>query len=437
MTESNQKTTLNLNNLPSGCLDDVTVLDFTWVLAGPHCTKTLADMGATVIKVEQHPMGAIERMLPLTVTHNGVAQSTYSLNVNRGKKSICVNIKNPKGMSVIHELIKKCDVIVENFAPGVMKRLKLDYESVKKIKEDIIYCSISCFGNWGPYCHRPGYDMIAQAASGWTNQSEHVQIAPVSIGDTVAGIHAALAIVSAVHVKHKKGIGQNIDIAMTDCLFSLHENTLPWYTMGEAIGQNIEAPKIGRLHPGYAPYGIYKAKDGYIAVANINTARWEPMVKTMGEKFAWLLTDPRTVTLEKRCVNPDIIHKAIDEWIGSFDSVKEAERILEEANIPCSRAIPIEELADGHPHIEAREMMPLVDQPFIGPLKMFGSPLKFSETPACIRGYAPMLGEDNNKVLMNILGYTKKQVEELYAENVITHEPAVDRLKDEYPTKQK
>ena len=174
-----------MENLKPGSLEGVTILDFTWVLAGPHATKTLADMGANVIKVEQYKAGANERWLPYRLTHDEVTQSSYTINVNRGKKSICVNMKNPKGMALIHELIKKSDVVVENFAPGVMDRLKLDYESVKKIKEDIIYCSISCFGHWGPYSHKPGYDMIAQGASGWTAQSDPPIIAPVSIGDTV------------------------------------------------------------------------------------------------------------------------------------------------------------------------------------------------------------------------------------------------------------
>jgi len=177
-------------------------------------------MGATVIKIEPYGVGANERHLNIQKTHDGVTQSSYSINVNRGKKSLCINLKTPQGLDIMKDLIKQSDVVLENYAPGVMERLGLDYESVKKIKEDIIYCSISCFGHWGPYSHKPGYDMIAQVASGWTAQSEVYQIAPNSIGDTVAGVHAALAIVSALYARNVQGIGQNIDIAMVDCLFS-------------------------------------------------------------------------------------------------------------------------------------------------------------------------------------------------------------------------
>jgi crotonobetainyl-CoA:carnitine CoA-transferase CaiB-like acyl-CoA transferase len=419
-----------MEKLKPGPLSDVTVLDFTWVLAGPHAAKTLADMGANVIKVEQYKAGANERWLPLRVTKNDVTQSSYTITVNRGKRSICVNMKNPKGMKLIQELIKKSDVLLENFAPGVMDRLKLDYESVKKIKKDIIYCSISCFGHWGPYSHKPGYDMIAQGASGWTGQSNPPIIAPVSIGDTNASMHACTAILAALHHRTRTGVGQNIDISMMDCLFSLHENTLPWFMISEAAGNPIKPAKIGQKHPGYAPYGIYKGKNGFICIACLTEARWMPLVDLMGEKYAWLKTDPRAATVSTRCTtdNAPMIHEALEEWVLSLDSVEEAERLLEAADVPCLRVRDIVELATVDPQIKAREMIVTVDQPFLGPMKMYGSPLKFSETPSGIRGYAPLLGEHNDDVLMKTLGMSKEEIKALYAEDVLYHEPAVDRL---------
>ena len=161
----------DFKNINPGCLDGVIVIDFTWVLAGPHATKLLADMGATIIKIEPYEVGANERHLALQKSHDGVTQSSYSINVNRWKKSLCINLKNPQGMELVSDLIRKADIVIENYAPGVMDRLGLDYESVKKIKNDIIYCSVSCFGHWGPYSHKTGYDMIAQLASGWTTQN--------------------------------------------------------------------------------------------------------------------------------------------------------------------------------------------------------------------------------------------------------------------------
>ena len=419
-----------MEKLKPGPLSDITVLDFTWVLAGPHASKTLADMGANVIKVEQYKAGANERWLPLRVTKNDVTQSSYTITVNRGKRSVCINMKTPKGMKLIQELIKKSDVLLENFAPGVMDRLKLDYDSVKKIKKDIIYCSISCFGHWGPYSHKPGYDMIAQGASGWTGQSNPPIIAPMSIGDTTASMHACTAILAALHHRTKTGVGQNIDISMMDCLFSLHENTLPWFMVSEAAGNPIKPAKIGQKHPGYAPYGIYKGKNGFICIACLTEARWLPLVELMGEKHAWLKTDPRAATVSTRCStdNAPIIHEALEEWVMSLDSVEEAERLLEAAEVPCLRVRDIVELATVDPQIKAREMIVTVDQPFLGPMKMYGSPLKFSETPSGIRGYGPFLGEHNDDVLMKTLGMSKEEIKTLYAEGVLYHEPAVDKL---------
>jgi CoA:oxalate CoA-transferase len=419
-----------MEKLKPGPLSDITVLDFTWVLAGPHASKTLADMGANVIKVEQYKAGANERWLPLRVTKNDVTQSSYTITVNRGKRSVCINMKNPKGMKLIQELIKKSDVLLENFAPGVMERLKLDYDSVKKIKKDIIYCSISCFGHWGPYSHKPGYDMIAQGASGWTGQSNPPIIAPMSIGDTTASMHACTAILAALHHRTRTGVGQNIDISMMDCLFSLHENTLPWFMISEAAGNPIKPAKIGQKHPGYAPYGIYKGKNGFICIACLTEARWTPLVELMGEKHAWLKTDPRAATVSTRCSmdNAPIIHEALEEWVMSLDSVEEAERLLEAAEVPCLRVRDIVELATVDPQIKAREMIVTVDQPFLGPMKMYGSPLKFSETPSGIRGYGPFLGEHNDVVFSETLGMTQEEIKTLYSEDVIYHEPAVDKL---------
>jgi crotonobetainyl-CoA:carnitine CoA-transferase CaiB-like acyl-CoA transferase len=426
-----------MEKLKAGPLSDITVLDFTWVLAGPHASKTLADMGANVIKVEQYKAGANERWLPLRITKNDVTQSSYTITVNRGKRSVCINMKTPKGMKLIKELIKKSDVLLENFAPGVMERLKLDYDSAKKIKKDIIYCSISCFGHWGPYSHKPGYDMIAQGASGWTGQSDPPIIAPVSIGDTTASMHACTAILAALHHRTKTGVGQNIDISMMDCLFSLHENTLPWFMISEAAGNPIKPAKIGQKHPGYAPYGIYKGKNGFICIACLTEARWKPIVDLMGPKHEWLKTDPRAATVSTRCStdNAPIIHEALEEWVMSLDSVEEAERLLEAAEVPCLRVRDIVELATVDPQIKAREMIVTVDQPFLGPMKMYGSPLKFSETPSGIRGYAPMLGEHNDDVLSNTLGMTKEEIKALYGEDVLYHEPAVDRLPEELKKK--
>jgi len=419
-----------MDTLQPGPLAGVTVLDFTWVLAGPFATRTLADMGAYIIKVERYKDGTNERHLPLIMEHNGVKQSSYNINCNRGKKSICINLKSPQGKELIHELIRKSDVLIENFAPGVMDRLELDYDRVKKIKEDIIYCSVSCFGHWGPYSHKPGYDMIAQGASGWTDQNVDPQIAPVSIGDMTASIHAATAINGALYNREKTGKGQNIDISMMDCLFSMHENTLPWYLYSSACGKPVDPPKIGRHHPGYAPYGIYKGKNGYITIASLTQPRWEAIVKTMGKDYEWLIDDPRAKSVSTRCTeeHAPFIHKVVEEWVMSQDSVEDAEKQLEVNGCPCLRVRSIKELADSDPHVKEREMMVEVEQPYVGKVKMYGSPLKMSETPCGPRGHAPLLGEHTEEVLTRVLGYDDSQISELYNTESIYKEDAAKNL---------
>jgi len=422
-----------LEHEKKGPLHGVIILDFTWVLAGPFATRTLADMGAEIIKVERFKDGTNERHLPLIVENEGVKQSSYNINCNRGKKSICVNLKERQGKDLIHDLIKKSDVLMENFAPGVMDRLELDYDSVKKINPKIIYCSVSCFGHWGPYAMKPGYDLIAQGASGWTDQNVTTQIAPVSIGDMTASMHATTAVLAALYSRKETGKGQNIDISMMDCLFTFHENTLPWYLLTDAIGRPVDPPKIGRLHPGYAPYGIYKAKDGDITIACLTQPRWEGLVMAMGRDYEWLLGDPRAADVSTRCTenNAPFIHKVVEEWVLSNDSVAQVEKKLEEYGVPCLRVRGIKELADVDPHIKAREMMVEIEQPFVGKMKMYGSPLKMSETPCRIKGPAPLLGENNKDVLLNVLGYSEEQVRELYDNNVVYHELAVNRLKSQ------
>ena len=419
-----------MEKLKAGPLDGVVILDFTWVLAGPHATKTLADMGAKVIKVERYSDGSNERWLPYRTTHNGVTQSSYSINVNRGKRSICINFKKPEGMQILSDLIRKSDVLIENFAPDVMERMKLDYDSVKQIKSDIVYCSISCFGHWGPYSHKPGYDMIAQGASGWSDQSLIPQIAPVSIGDMLASMHATTAILGALVHHQKTGVGQNIDISMMDCLFSMHENTLPWYLLSSAVGKPVDPPRVGPHHPGYAPYGIYKGQDGYIAIACLTEPRWLPLVKVMGPDFEWLLTDPRAKDVSTRCsmANAPLIHEQVEKWVQSESSVREAERKLEDVGVPCIRCRSVKELADSDPHIQAREMMVTVEQPFIGPMRHYGSPLKMSETPCGVRDYSPFLGEHNPEVLSEMLGYDQAKIKELYAQQVLYHEPCIEQM---------
>ena len=421
-----------METMRPGPLSDVNVLDFSWVIAGPHATRTLADMGANILKIEHYKNGTNERHQALQVKKNGVTQSSYHINLNRGKKSLCINLKHPKGINLIHDLIRKCDVIVENFAPGVMKKLNLDYELVIKIKPDVIYCSISAFGHWGKNFDRPGYDIIAQAASGWLGlTADHIP-APVAVGDTTASMHACTAILAALHHKMISGQGQNIDISLVDCLFTLHDTSFPSYWISEAAGQEpFVMPAVINRSPTTAPYGVYKGRNGSIVIALMSQNRWHDLVDCMGPEYEWLKTDPRTLDVSSRCKNAFVVHDALEAWVMSCESVEEAEKKLEVKGIPCSRVKNIPELATTDPLLGSREMRIKKNQPFLGEIKMYGSPLKFSRTPASIKSYAPFLGEHNREVLLTMLGYSPNLIDDLYLEDVLYEAPEVERLPDE------
>lgn len=417
-----------------GPLSNITVLDFTWVLAGPHATKTFTDMGANVLKVERYKDGTNERHQALQVEKNGVTQSSYHINENRGKKSLCINLKNPKGIDVIYDLIKKCDIIIENFAPGVMDRLKLDYESVKKIKPDIIYCSISAYGHWGPDSKKTGYDIISQAASGWIGLYEQPNAAPVAIGDTVTAMHACTAILAALHHRSETGEGQNIDVSLMDCMFSINDWAFTCYWISEAVGKEFIPPLIKNAKSNTsAPYGVYKGKNGVISIASMMDKGWSELVDLMGPGNEWLKTDPRTRDTASRCKpgNSTLVHEALESWVMTQDSVEEAERKLNAIGIAACHAKSVKELATTDPQLAAREMRVRYYQPFLGEMTMFGSPLKFSKTPAAIRGYAPFLGEHNREVLSGMLDYSQDKIEELYREDALYQAPEVDRLPEE------
>lgn len=424
-----------METIKKGPLADVNVLDFTWVLAGPHSTKTLADLGAVVFKIEHYKVGTNERHQALQVRKNDVTQSSYHLHLNRGKKSLCINLKHPKGIELIRDLVKRCDIVVENFAPGVMERLKLDYESLKEIKPDLIYCSISSWGHFGPCSHKPGYDAIAQAASGWIGLTADHRPAPVAIGDTTASMHACTAMLAALHHRLLTGEGQHIDISLVDCLFSLHDTSFPSYWISEAAGQDrpFVMPSVDKQSPTSSPYGVYRGKNGSLSIALLTQNRWPDLVDLMGPGYEWLKTDPRTRDFAGRCKNENVflVHNALESWVMSQDSVEEAERKLEEAGIPCCRVKTIPELATVDPHLGARGMRHEIRQPFLGPVKVFGSPLKLSKTPAGPRGYAPFLGEHNKEVLSKVLGYTDDQITAFYREDVLYEAPEVGKLAEE------
>jgi len=410
-------------------LKGLRVLDFTWVYAGPFCTRQFADLGAEVIKVEPQETGALERRYSLVLERNGVKQSSYSTFLNRGKKSLSINLKSKEGLKIVHDLARISDVVISNMAPGTMDNMKLGYKDVKKINPGVIYCTISCFGQYGSWSNKPGFDLIAQVASAWCGQSDPPMPAPLAIGDSNAGMHATAAILAALYFRQTTGKGQWIDISMTDCLFHSHENNPPGYLFSN---RTVLPAKNSRWAAAYAPYALIKGKDGFIAIAALSDGLWEKLVLAMGDEYKWLLTHPRTDALTKRITyeHAPFVHSILEEWVGKFDSVQQVEDLLGKAGVPALKVRGFEEVCDA-PYVKDREMIVKMRQPFAGEIEIYGSPFKMTETPGRVTGYAPLLGEHNSQVLKKLLGYKKKDIDNLYKKGILYKEEAVDKLPEE------
>jgi CoA:oxalate CoA-transferase len=371
-------------------LEGIKVLDFSRVLAGPYCTMLMADMGAEVIKIERPGSGDDTR--GFGPYQNG--ESAYFALLNRGKKSITLDLKSVEDIEIIKSLVKESDVVVENFRPGVMKKLGLDYETLKGINPKLIYTSISGFGQYGPYSQRPAYDLVAQAMGGMTSITGHPDNPPTrtgsSLGDMSAALYAAYGTMVALFHRERTGEGQYLDIAMMDSIFSMLETNVLRYTV-----DNIVPTRIGSRHPISTPFDIYVAKDGYIVIAVANNPLFEKLCNVIGKPE--LLNDPKFVTDSLRTENEKQLKDILETWLKDY-SVDEAEMLIGSAGVPCSRINSIKDVIEDE-HTKVREMLVEIDHPIAGQMKLAGNPVKLSLTPPKIEESSPMLGEHNDEII--------------------------------------
>lgn len=391
-------------------LQGVRVLDLTRVLAGPFCTLQLADMGAEVIKIERPKYGDDTHFFgPFK---NG--ESGYFIMLNRGKKGITLDFKKPRAVEIFKKMVEKADVVVENFKPGVMAKLGIGYEELKKINPRIIYASISGFGQSGPYWERPGYDIVAQAMGGLMSITGFPENPPTrvgsSVGDLSAGMYGALAIMMALYSREKTGKGQLIDVALMDAIFSFCETNVVRYTMGDIIPK-----RVGSRHPLSAPFDIYQAKDGYVVIAVANEPLMSKLFELMGKPE--LHKDPRFETDAKRSEHDLELKEIIEEWLTDYTVEQAVDEMLAHS-IPSSPVLTIPQVC-ADPHIAARKMLVEINHPIAGKVKIPGSPMKLSETPANVTGTAPTLGQHNEEVLASILGYDGEAVRQLKEDGII------------------
>ncbi|MGE0684158.1 MAG: CaiB/BaiF CoA transferase family protein [Candidatus Binatia bacterium] len=393
-------------------LSDLRVLDLTRALAGPSCTRMLAEMGAEVIKVEPAPNGELARRL--SVYRNG--RSLYYIQQNLGKKSLCVNLRDPRGLALVTELIPQVDVVVENFKPGVMAEMGLGYDRLQELKKDIVLCSISALGQSGPLANKPGYDYIAQAYSGVTSMIGDPNDAPyiplVGMGDVSTGVHAALAIVSALRYRDRTGEGQHLDIALLDVYYHYHEVNVHTYS---GTGGAVQPTRAGRHMTYVCPGGVFRAKGGYLVIMSF-LHHWKDLCQAMSRPD--LVDDPNfsndTVRLQRR----EEVVKIIEDWLQNFSDVASAVAHLEKFQVPVAPVLSIVETVN-HPHHRTRGTVRTVHDRIHGDFDMPGMPLKFSKFSQDLPLEAATLGQHNEEILTTYLGRSPQDARQLKEAGVL------------------
>lgn len=392
-------------------LDGIKILDLTRVLAGPYCGMVLQDLGAEVIKIENPKTGDDSRCFgPFK---NG--KSLYFTAINCGKKSLSLNLKEEEGKKILRELIKKSDVILENFRPGTMEKFGLGYDVLKELNPKLIYAATSGFGHTGPDASKPAYDILVQARGGLMSLTGQPDSDPtivgVSIGDILAGVFTATGITTALYQREKTGKGQKIDVAMLDCQVAIMENAMARYQATRS------APKPqGCKHPTVAPFQSFKASDRYFVVAVANDSLFKRLCSVLG--CPAMADDPLFVTNEKRHANQPELERLLQE-IFITKTAQEWIELIESAGVPVS---PINDLAyvAEDPQILARNMLVDMKDPSLPNIQVTGNPIKMSALEDITsREHAPAIGEHNNEILREWLHYSEEEIVSLKERNVI------------------
>lgn len=391
-------------------LDGMKVLDLTQFLAGPYCTMVLADMGADVTKIERFPSGDDSRRLGPFINGEGYCFAMP----NRNKKSLALDLKSEKGKQIFLRLTEEADVVIENFRPGVTKRLGIDYESVKLKNPGIIYCSISGFGQTGPYSHKGGFDIIAQGITGFMRMTGEPNGRPAKVGiainDISAGATALYGILGAYVHKMRTGEGQYLDT-------SLVEAGLAWTVWESAayFGAGEVPQPTGTRHRRSTPYQAFQTKDGYVTIGAGNQRLWERLCNQVLDKQEWI-SDPRFIDLNKRMEHIDELEQLIEEILINEETAYWVEK-LDQAGVPAGPVYTYDQtLSD--PHMQARDMVVDVKHPKLGDIKTIGIPIKFSKTPLSIRKPASWLGQETTETLKSI-GLSDDEIEKLYEDGVV------------------
>ena len=391
-------------------LKGIRVLDLTRVLAGPYCAMLLGDMGAEVIKVEEPGKGDDTRGWP---PFSG-GESTYFMSVNRNKKSITLNLKAPEGRELLKKLVKKSDVVLENFRTGTMEKLGLGYATLAKLNPRLVYCAISGFGESGPESHRGGYDLIVQAESGVMDLTGFADGPPVKVGnsiaDLVAGMSGAHGVTLALLARQRTRRGQKVEVAMLDVMASLLT-----YQAGMYLNAGRTPARRGNEHPSIVPYEVFKASDGYLALGVANNSLWERCCAALERPE--LAKDPRYATEASRVEHRATLVPLLNQILGARSGEEWMKR-LEAVGVPAGRIRTVPEVCESE-HLRARGMLVALPHAKAGTVKMMGVPIRLHGTPGKARTAAPVLGGDTQAVLTRVLGLRRADVQRLRRSGVL------------------
>lgn len=397
--------------MEKGLLEGIVVLDLTRVLAGPYCGMLLADMGAAVIKVENPNGGDDTRKMGPFVNGNSV----YYANFNRSKTGCTLNLKSQEGKEIFKEMVRKADVVLENYRPGTMEKLGLGYDVLNEINPAIIYGAVSGFGHTGPFSKRAGYDIVGQAmgglmsTTGWPGGPATRTGTPM--GDVLGGLNLAVGVLAALVNRQKTGQGEKVDIALVDSVVSSMENITMIYQSTGRLPQ-----RIGNRYESTYPYDSFPAKDADVIIAGGNNKLYAILCDVMGQPE--LKCDPRFSEVKDRVANHAQLREIISAWSCQY-SAAEIDKMLNDAGCPASVVNSIDRLVTDPQIAGARGMFPEIDQPGIGRLQITATPQKLTRTKAYPRKAAPLLGEDNAAIYGELLGYDEAKLAELKAAGVI------------------
>jgi crotonobetainyl-CoA:carnitine CoA-transferase CaiB-like acyl-CoA transferase len=403
-----------------GPLDGLTVFDLTRILAGPHCTQILGDLGATIIKIERPRVGDDTRNFapPYLPNDEGEesGESAYFAGTNRNKRSITLNLSDAEGQEIAKRLIAKSDILAENFKTGTLARYELGYADLKEKFPRLIYCSVTGFGHTGPYADRPAYDALIQAMGGVMSLTGEPEGEPmkvgVSIADLMSGMYAAVSILAAVRHQQQTGEGQHIDISMLDSHVAWLANQGMNYL---ATGENPD--RLGNQHPNIVPYQVMPSAEGYFVLSVGNDPTFERFCKVAGCEN--LLEDARFNTAVERVRNRELVTETLNEITRAKPTAWWTEN-LEKNDIGCGPINYLQEVFDD-PQVKAREMVIEMDHPATGkrPARLIASPINLSATPVTYRYAPPLLGEHTEEVLGEYLGMSKSEVDDLRVRGVV------------------